>query len=91
MAARKTNLTSQGDFQNAAFGQSGLRVIDNSFVQPADETYVAIYCIAVATGVSVTTPVGDALTSVDLQAGMVVYGDFTTITVTTGNVLAYIR
>jgi len=91
MGARKTNLTVAGDFQNAAFGQKGFKVINASTVQPAGEEYICIYCIAVATGVTTTTPVGDALVGVDLQAGMVLYGDFTTITVSTGNVIAYIR
>ena len=31
MASRKTNFTSTGDFQNAAFAQEGFRVIDNTF------------------------------------------------------------
>lgn len=91
MAARKTNLTNSGDFQNAAFAQNGFRVIDNTFSQPANEQYVAIYCLAVATNVTTTTPSGDALAGVDMQQGMVVYGDFTTVSVGTGTVLAYIR
>lgn len=91
MGARKTNLTVAGDFQNAAFGQNGFRVINSGTVQPSGEEYVCIYCIAVATGVTTTTSVGDVLNGVDLQAGMVLYGDFTTITVSTGNVIAYIR
>lgn len=91
MGARKVNLTNTGEFQNAAFGQKGFRVINASTVQPAGEEYICIYCIAVATGVTTTSPAGDALAGVDLQAGMVLYGDFTTITVATGNVIAYIR
>ena len=91
MASRKVNLTNSGEFQNAAFGQKGFRVINSGTVQPAGEEYICIYCIAVATGVTTTTPQGDALGGVDLQAGMVLYGDFTTITVATGNVIAYIR
>ena len=87
MASRKVNLTNTGEFQNAAFGQNGFRVINSGTVQPADEQYICIYC----TGVTTTTPQGDALGGVDLQAGMVLYGDFTTITVATGNVIAYIR
>jgi hypothetical protein len=91
MAARKTNFTSTGDFQNAAFGQNGFRVIDNTFSQPAGEEYVAIYCLSVATNVATTTQVGDVLGGVDLAQGMVVYGDFQTVSVGTGTVIAYIR
>lgn len=91
MAAKKTNLTASGDFQNAAFGQNGFRVVDSTFSQPANENYIAIYCLSVATNVTTTSPVGDALAGVDMQQGMVVYGDFTTISVGTGTVLAYIR
>lgn len=89
--ARKTNLTSTGDFQNAAFAQNGFRVVDNTFSQPANEEYVAIYCLAVATNVTTTTSAGDALGGIDMQQGMVVYGDFTTVSVGTGTILAYIR
>lgn len=91
MAARKTNLTNTGDFQNAAFGQKGFRVIDNTFSQPAGEEYVSIYCLAVATNVTTTTSEGDPLGGVDLAQGMVVYGDFQTVSVGTGTVIAYIR
>lgn len=89
--ARKTNLTSTGDFQNAAFAQNGFRVVDNTFSQPANEEYVAIYCLAVATNVTTTTSAGDALGGIDMQQGMVIYGDFTTVSVGTGTILAYIR
>lgn len=89
--ARKTNLTSTGDFQNAAFAQNGFRVVDNTFSQPANEEYVAIYCLAVATNVTTTTSAGDGLGGIDMQQGMVVYGDFTTVSVGTGTILAYIR
>lgn len=91
MGARQTNLTNTGDFQNAAFAQNGFRVIDSTFSQPAGEKYVAIYCMAVATNVTTTTPAGDPLGGIDMQQGMVVYGDFTTVSVGTGTVIAYIR
>tara|TARA_R110000803_G_scaffold79304_2_gene144864 strand:+ start:2678 stop:2953 length:276 start_codon:yes stop_codon:yes gene_type:complete len=91
MASRKVNLTNAGEFQNAAFAQSGFRVVSDTFSQPAGEIYVAIYCLAVATNVTTTTPSGDALAGVDMQQGMIVYGDFTTVSVGTGTVIAYIR
>lgn len=91
MGARKTNLTAAGEFQNAAFAQKGFRVVDNTFSQPANEEYIAIYCLSVATNVTTTTPVGDALGGVDMQQGMVIYGDFSTVSVGTGTILAYIR
>ena len=91
MASRKTNFTSTGDFQNAAFAQEGFRVIDNTFSQPAGEEYIAIYCLAVATNVTTTTQSGDALGGVDLAQGMIIYGDFQTVSVGTGTVIAYIR
>ena len=91
MAARKTNFTSTGDFQNAVFAQEGFRVVDNTFSQPAGEEYIAIYCLAAATNVTTTTLAGDGLGGVDLSQAMVVYGDFKTVSVGTGTVLAYIR
>ena len=91
MAARKTNLTNSGDFQNAAFGQKGFRVVDNTFSQPEGEAYVSIYVTQACTNLTTTTPAGDAIGGIDLQQGMVLYGDFTTVSVGTGVVLAYIR
>ena len=89
--ARRTKLTNPSEFQRQAFAQDGFRVIDNTFSQPANEEYVAIYCIANATNVTTTTPVGDALGGVDMQQGMIIYGDFTSVTVGTGTVIAYIK
>jgi len=89
--ARRTKLTNPSEFQRQAFAQDGFRVIDNTFSQPVDEEYVAIYCLANATNVTTTTPVGDALGGVDMQQGMIIYGDFTTVTVGTGTVIAYIK
>lgn len=87
----RTNLTNTGEFQRQSFAQDGFRVIDNTFSQPTGESYVALYCLSNATNVTTTTPNGDALGGVDLQQGMVVYGDFTTVTVGTGTVIAYIQ
>ena len=67
------------------------KVIDNTFSQPANDEYVAIYCLANATNVTTTTPVGDALGGVDMQQGMIIYGDFITVSVGTGTVIAYIK
>lgn len=91
MGARKTNLTNSGDFQNAAFAQKGFRVVDNTFVQPSGEEYVSIYVIQACTNLTTTTSAGDALGGIDLMQGMVVYGDFASVSVGTGTVLAYIR
>ncbi len=87
----RTNLTNTGEFQRQSFAQDGFRVVDSTFTQPAGETYVALYCLSNAEGLTTTSPNGDALSGVSFQTGMVVYGDFTTVTVTSGTVIAYIQ
>lgn len=85
------NLTQQSEFNRQVFAQDGFRVVDNTFVQPAGETYVAVYVLSDVTGLTTTTPVGDALSSIAAVAGTVIYGDFTTVSVATGTLIAYIK
>ena len=88
---RKTNLTNQSEYQRASFAQDGFRVIDNTFTPIEGEEYVAVYCIVNTTGTEITTATGDDLPSSDLQQGMVIYGNITSVTTGTGTVLAYIK
>lgn len=89
--ARRTNLTNTGEYQRTSFAQDGFRVVDNTFSQPAGEEYVAIYCIANTTNTVLTTATGDDLNGVDLQQGMIIYGDITAVSVGTGTLIAYIK
>ena len=89
--ARKTNLTNQGEYQRTSFAQDGFRVVTDTFVQPVNEEYVAVYCIANTTGTVLSTSKGDDLPATDLQQGMVIYGDITSVSTGTGTLIAYIK
>ena len=89
--ARKTNLTNSGEFQRQSFAQDGFRVVDNTFTQIDGEDYVAIYVLQATTNTVLTTRTGDNLNGVDLQQGMIIYGDIQAVTVGTGVLLAYIK
>ena len=84
------NLTNQGEFQRQAFAQDGFRFVDSAFSQPVGEKYVAIYVLSATTNTSLTCRDGDNLVSVDLSAGMIIYGPITAVSVGTGTLLAYI-
>lgn len=85
------NITNPSEFRRQVFAQDGFRVVDNTFSQPAGEEYCAIYCLANATNVSLTLAKGDDLGGVDLQQGMIIYGNINTVSVGTGTVIAYIK
>jgi len=85
------NLSNPSEYRRQVFAQDGFRVVDNTFSQPAGEAYVALYVISDVTGLTTTTPSGDALSSISLVAGSVIYGNFSTVSVATGQLIAYIR
>lgn len=85
------NLVNPSEFHRQSFAQDGFRVVDNTFSKPAGEEYVAVYCISNTTNTVLTCNSGDNLNGVDLQQGMVVYGDFANVSVGTGTVIAYIK
>lgn len=85
------NLVNPSEFHRQSFAQDGFRVVDNTFSQPVGEEYVAVYCTATATNVATTSRTGDNLPGIDLQIGMIIYGDFTAVSVGTGAIIAYIK
>ena len=85
------NLTNPTEYRRQTFAQDGFRVVDNTFVQPAGEEYVAVYCIANTTNTVLTTANGDDLDGRDLQQGMIIYGNITAVSTGTGELIAYIK
>lgn len=69
-----------------AFGQSGFDYVTSGTIN--SHTYVAITVLATAQ-LDVTAVGGDSLTDVSIPAGTTIYGNFTSITVDSGRILAY--
>jgi len=85
-----TNLNSKPDFQMLSFGQFGSEYIVAGETGTTDIVYKAITCLDTAV-VTLTQIKGDTtLTSIPLAIGVTVYGLFTSVSVASGKVLAYI-
>lgn len=84
-----SNLQSPAGFHLAAFGQHGFKHLSATGTATATGDFVTIQALA-ETEITVTVKKGDALTNVTIPAGMSIYGQFTSITVVSGGVLAYI-
>jgi len=76
------------DYQVAEFGDFGFRVLTGASAE--GEKFSSIMALEDSTVTITSTRGGDASASIDLVAGMVVYGDLA-ITALTGKVIAYIR
>lgn len=85
----KRNVNYHSDFQKLAFGRSGFRVIDSSFTPVADEYYTAFAVIEDAV-ITTTGNQGDNLSSEAISEGSTIYGLFSSISVASGKVIAYI-
>ena len=81
-----SNLANPGNYQQAAFGQKGFEFLDGSGNTTGN--YNAVQVIADAT-VTIQASAGDGLTNVDLPAGMTIVGKFTSVSISSGKVLAY--
>ena len=83
-----SNLANPGNHQLATFGQKGFDYVTAGSADGATH-WNAIQVIESAV-VTVVSSNGDSFTSLTIPAGVVVYGLFTTVTVTgSGKVLAY--
>lgn len=69
-----------------AFGQSGFDYATSGTLD--SHTYIAITVLATAQ-IDAVTVGGDDLTNVSIPAGTTIYGNFTSITVDSGRILAY--
>jgi hypothetical protein len=85
------NINAAPNFFRQSFGQKGFRLITSTFTPVADEQYRAIVPLDDST-ISATSlgAIGDNLASTAIPAGLAVYGLFSSVTVSTGRVLAYI-
>lgn len=69
-----------------AFGQSGFDYVTTGTINT--HAYIAISALEDAS-ISATPSAGDSLSSVTIPKGMTIYGKFTSITVSSGKILAY--
>lgn len=83
------NIQAEPNFFRQTFGQKGFRRITSSFSPVTDEQYRAISAIEDTT-ISVVSYAGDNLTSIAIPAGFTLYGLFSSVTVASGSVIAYI-
>jgi hypothetical protein len=85
------NIQADTNFYRQSFGQAGFRVITSAFVPVSGEEYRVIVPLETSTVSAVSLgSVGDNLSSVSLPANLAVYGLFSSVTVASGKVLAYI-
>lgn len=83
------NIQAEPNFYRQSFGQKGFRRITSAFSPVTDEQYRAVSAIEDTT-ISVVSYAGDNLTSIAIPAGFTLYGLFSSVTVASGSVIAYI-
>ena len=88
-----TNLYSTSDFQNAAFGHKGLRILGAGESSAGSEKFLAIQVVADAqVDFTSSASAGDTtITNLVLEAGFIIYGNLTSITVDSGKIIAYMQ
>ena len=84
-----TNLNNPANYQLQSFGQDGMRTVSTTQPYVEGEYYRVIVAVEDST-ISATSMVGDNLTNIDVYAGTTIYGLFTAITVSVGEVNAYL-
>jgi len=83
------NVNATPNFQRQVLGQKGFRKLTTSGSGTAGEFYRAITVLADAS-ITLSSEAGDDLTTEAIPAGVTIYGLFSSITVVSGDVLAYI-
>jgi hypothetical protein len=83
------NVNATPNFQRQVLGQKGFRKFRIGNTSIVGEFYRAITIVDDAT-ISVTSEAGDDLNSELFPAGVTIYGLFSSITVVSGDVIAYI-
>jgi len=88
-----SNLYSTSDFQKLSFGDNGLRYLVASGTSAVGESFGAIQVLEAAVlSCDSNAAGGDAsLTSVSLPGGTIIYGNFDSISVASGKIIAYLR
>jgi len=80
------NISKEGNFYQSATGDYGFRVVAAS--GSTSDSCRAIQALEDSV-VTTTTSVGDALSSVTLTEGTIVFGKFDSVSVASGKVIAY--
>lgn len=80
------NITKDGNFFQSATGDYGFKLVTAS--GSTSEACRAIQALETSV-VTTTTTVGDALTSVTITEGTVIFGKFDSVAVASGKVIAY--
>jgi len=83
------NVNATGNFQRQVLGQKGFRKLRGGTSGASGEFYRAITVLADAS-ITVTSEAGEDLNAETIPAGITIYGLFSSITVVSGDVLAYI-
>ena len=88
-----TDLYYTGDFQNAAFGHKGLRILGAGESSVGGEKFNSIQAVADAqVDFTSSATAGDTtVTNLALEAGFIMYGNLTSITCDSGKIIAYLQ
>tara|TARA_R110000803_G_C11839887_1_gene304436 strand:+ start:175 stop:447 length:273 start_codon:yes stop_codon:yes gene_type:complete len=88
-----SNLYNTSEFQKLSFGDKGLRILSAAGTSVVGENFCAIQAIESSViSCDINAIGGDAsVSSLTLGAGVVIYGNFDNITVTSGKIISYIR
>ena len=81
-------IVKEGNFYQSATGDYGFRLLEAGESSVAGESFRSIQALEGAV-VTTTTQVGDALTSLGLGEGTIIYGKFDSVSCISGKVLAY--
>lgn len=72
-------------------GINGFKVITSTSGTISDNDYYAIKAVEGPATISVVSNAGDDLTDLDIISGDIIFGNFSSVTVTSGKVLVYIK
>jgi hypothetical protein len=84
----KFSLSQDDNFNNMSFGTWGFRRIVSGSTPVAGEIYRAIQVLEDAI-ITVNNNIGDDLTAQVVLAGTVIFGEFSSVTCSSGTVLSY--
>ena len=88
-----SNLYYTSDFQKLSFGDKGLRIISADETSTVGENFYAIQSIVASTISCDSNAIGGdtSITSLEIGAGVVIYGNLDNIAVASGKVICYLR
>lgn len=85
-----SNLNNTQNYQLASFGQNGFDYLKSGNLTVTGNHWNAIQVLETASITALTSVSGDSISSAQtVNAGTVIYGLFTTVTISSGVVLAY--